>query len=830
MQTVVGKLKTVLPLFMLLAMTTHLATAQDDSNLPNDLDQLIQMKSALLEQYSSLQKTGPEDKAIQTLQSIVSIHRKAFQVATANKVAEDVIVKLRNVYGDDGEYLSDELFRRNEFTESAKLRKEVAMLLKSVLGEDHPNTNSIHWKAVAAEKLSIAPRTKQIAYTVATGAEPQGKQALSGGQYDVAAQIFSQLVDAQIAVFGENHPEVANSLNAWGQALWLQKSYSEAEVVYQRGLKAREKTMGKDLQYAAISFNLGRLYQDTERYADAEKAYLETAAVEEPLLGSTNKSFLQTLQQLNYLYELSGDKEKQAGIQKKIASADPLATVMGHMPKNTIGAAAIRPDLLISDPGLQMMPFEIIEATGRQQFGLNPFDVDAFVAFVTLPVGETANFGFLFKLKVGVKADFPWQGQGESVEFGDGKNYFKLNPDASDSQCVVEYADGSVLIGTEECIKQSLSQPGGGAVAGMLLDGRNGSHILAAGDVRLIRGFAMVALQEAPPVPPELEGLKGLVADVDTIQAWVNFSQGLALSVALNTSDEDAAGRTSAALTEALAFGQQMANQEMENHMPADDAVQQATRTYAQRVAASYFQKIQPTVSGNSVTVAANLVDPGIVGGPVVVALLLPAVQQAREAARRTQDSNNLRMIGLAMHNYESTYQSFPARANYDKSGKPLLSWRVHLLPFLEQSELYEQFHLDEPWDSEHNLPLAKQMPNVYRSNSFSDPEKTVYLTADGSNTLMTGTTGVRLRDVTDGLSNTILVMEVDPENAVLWTQPEDLAFDPESPATGLGKIRPQGFQAILGDGALRIIPVEIADETLKNLIVRNDGNVIEEF
>ena len=248
--------------------------------------------------------------------------------------------------------------------------------------------------------------------------------------------------------------------------MWLQKSYSEAEAVYQRGLKAREKTMGKDLQYAAISFNLGRLFQDTERYGDAEKAYLETAAVEEPILGSTNKSFLQTLQQLSYLYELSGEKEKQAGIQKKIASADPLATVMAHLPKNTIGAAAIRPSLLTSDPGLQMMPFEVIEATGRQQLGLNPFDVEAFVAFVTLPVGEEVNFGFLFKMKDGVQAESAWQqpGQGETIEFGDGKSYLKLNPEASDSQCVVEYSDGSVLIGTEESIKQSLSQPGGGSV------------------------------------------------------------------------------------------------------------------------------------------------------------------------------------------------------------------------------------------------------------------------------------------------------------------------------------------------------------------------------
>ena len=239
---------------------------------------------------------------------------------------------------------------------------------------------------------------------------------------------------------------------------------------------------------------------------------------------------------------------------------------------------------------------------------------------------------------------------------------------------------------------------------------------------------------------------------------------------------------------------------------------------------------IQPTVSGSTVTVEANVANPSVVGGPVLVTLLLPAVQQAREAARRTQDRNSLKMIGLAMHNYPAVLSRFPARASYDKSGEPLLSWRVHLLPFLDQNELYEQFHLHEPWDSEHNLTLVPQMPEVYRSNSFSDPEKTVFLTADGTDTMMEDRKDIRFQDVTDSTSNTILVMEVNPENAVAWTQPEDLSFDAENPATGLGQIRSQGFQALFTDGSVRMIPVEITEETLKNLIIRNDGNVIDEF
>ncbi|MCA9084289.1 MAG: DUF1559 domain-containing protein, partial [Planctomycetaceae bacterium] len=187
-------------------------------------------------------------------------------------------------------------------------------------------------------------------------------------------------------------------------------------------------------------------------------------------------------------------------------------------------------------------------------------------------------------------------------------------------------------------------------------------------------------------------------------------------------------------------------------------------------------------------------------------------------------------MIGLAMHNYHEVYGRFPARANYDADGRPLLSWRVHLLPFLEQNSLYEQFHLNEPWDSEHNLPLAEQMPAVFRSQQFSDATRTVFLTLDGVGTAMESTEGRKLAEFTDGLSNTLLVVEANAENAVTWTKPEDLPFDPTTPGNGVGAIRDNGFLGLLSDGAVRLIPADLPADTLRNLMQRNDGQVVPEF
>ncbi len=229
---------------------------------------------------------------------------------------------------------------------------------------------------------------------------------------------------------------------------------------------------------------------------------------------------------------------------------------------------------------------------------------------------------------------------------------------------------------------------------------------------------------------------------------------------------------------------------------------------------------------------------PDVTGAsPAVIAigaaLLLPAVQQAREAARRMQSMNNLKQIGLAMHNYHDTYRVFPPAANVDNKGKKLLSWRVHILPYVEQAALYQQFHLDEPWDSEHNKELIKNMPPVYISPNQADlakEGKTVYLVPTGKSTAFEGPEGLGIREFTDGTSNTILAVEAHPDAAVIWTKPDDLAVDFKNPLKGLKSARVGGFQALFADGSVRFISDMIDIAVLKALFTRAGGEVIGEF
>jgi hypothetical protein len=213
---------------------------------------------------------------------------------------------------------------------------------------------------------------------------------------------------------------------------------------------------------------------------------------------------------------------------------------------------------------------------------------------------------------------------------------------------------------------------------------------------------------------------------------------------------------------------------------------------------------------------------------PVSLGLLLPAVQKVREAAGRTQSSNNLKQIGLAMHNYHDSYGSFPPAYTASKAGKPLLSWRVHILPFIEQNNLYNQFHLDEPWDSEHNKKLIPLMPKVYRSPaSNAAPGMTTYLTIRGENTAFPGAKGVKLTTITDGLSNTVMAVEASDRKAVIWTRPDDLPLDEKNPRDGLGPPWPGGILVLFCDGSVRMVGAGLAPQTWMDLFLGNDGHVI---
>jgi hypothetical protein len=214
-----------------------------------------------------------------------------------------------------------------------------------------------------------------------------------------------------------------------------------------------------------------------------------------------------------------------------------------------------------------------------------------------------------------------------------------------------------------------------------------------------------------------------------------------------------------------------------------------------------------------------------------LTAVLGPVAQMTRESATRTGAANNLHQLGIALHNYHGTYERFPAVASFDKQDRPLLSWRVHILPYVGEGKLYKEFKLDEPWDSDHNKKLITKMPKVFANPynpKLAEQGKTTYLAPVHKDAVFTGDKqGVRIADILDGTANTILLVDADDAAAVVWTKPDDLKLDSKEPQKGLA-VRPgDRYFFELADGAVYFAPRKIDAKTLWAMFTRNGGEVV---
>ena len=202
--------------------------------------------------------------------------------------------------------------------------------------------------------------------------------------------------------------------------------------------------------------------------------------------------------------------------------------------------------------------------------------------------------------------------------------------------------------------------------------------------------------------------------------------------------------------------------------------------------------------------------------------LARPVIGEAAKKKRETTARNDLKQIGLAMHKYYDSYRNFPANDRGDAEAVGL-SWRVHILPYLDAAPLYNEFHMDEPWDSEHNKALISRMPKTYGASAEGKTSIHVFV---GEGTPFGGKP-FSLSEVTDGTSNTILCVRAGEDTADIWTKPGGLTFDKADPLAALGNIG-DFFHVGFMDGSVRRLPKTIDAATLGNLILHNDGNPVE--
>ena len=223
----------------------------------------------------------------------------------------------------------------------------------------------------------------------------------------------------------------------------------------------------------------------------------------------------------------------------------------------------------------------------------------------------------------------------------------------------------------------------------------------------------------------------------------------------------------------------------------------------------------------------------------VLISLQMPGVQSsgnggvAREACQ-----SKLKEIAFALYQYHRVYGSFPPAFVADEQGRPMHSWRVLILPYLDggaHQKIYNQYRFDEPWDGPHNKLLADtpipafNCPLDHRRDSKEPDTRTSYLAVVGMNTAWRGTIPVKLKDITDGAADTLHVVEAH-NSGIKWAEPRDLTLaemavtiNAQSPI-GISSRHKHTAHAAFSDSAVRSLSEFLPAPTLRALLTRNGG------
>lgn len=511
------------------------------------------------------------------------------------------------------------------------------------------------------------------------------------------------------------------------------------------------------------------------------------------------------------------------------------------VPPQALAVLIAHPSRLLGSPEMELMPTEVLAASMQSQFGIDPAQIERLIVLVELADPDGPGFGMLLRFSQPPDLEairmpeelFPPGTRWETTQINGRPARQSQGPIGF---TLVMINDQIMLAGSSGTLERMLEAHASprrpGPVQALLSKADLDRDISLLAIMEPVRPMVMQELAQAD-LPFPFWGLRRVPQLIDSAQLEISMTGASQTTLTIGAASDQAATELDELLGQYLRLGRELLDQQASEAIAemgeAGPLVQSAMNAYVRRIADRLFDAARPKREGDRLTLTyesppgTQMASVSTIG--VLVGLLLPAVQSAREAARRQVSMNNMKQIALAMHNYESAYKRFPARASRSPDGKPLLSWRVALLPYLEENDLYRRFRLDEPWDSPHNLELIELMPDLYRNPSADTPPGwTSYLAPSGQGGIFHGDEGTRFSQITDGMSNTLLVLEVNPEAGTWWTAPDDLEFDLDNPMEGLGAAHPGGFLAAMADGSVRFLASSIDPEVLRALLTMAGG------
>ncbi|MAC55975.1 MAG: hypothetical protein CME31_25835 [Gimesia sp.] len=500
------------------------------------------------------------------------------------------------------------------------------------------------------------------------------------------------------------------------------------------------------------------------------------------------------------------------------------------VPDTTFGVIAVRPAQILAEKSMQPVRELIQQEKQKNQtfdlFGLDPAQLES-VVLIYLPSvkGEHLTPTFI-KYGMVIKSGKLIDRQLAKKKFSklelkqaDFKGKQILTTGAIDGDGLCFFDDKTMIVSDNiSAVLQIIEQlqSTAGKSWSQRLQTVEQSSVAAAIDMRIVRELAigqqMHTLAERIPFWPVLSPLWDN-SDV----AFFSLKLDRELSAKLIFEQKENSEQVKQALEGVLSLGQNMFAQIQETARKNPQRVQKGDLE-KMKVIESALQAGRVTQKGDQVTLATSLNDNE---STRLLASLVPGIKQAREAARRSTSKNNIKLIMLALHNYHQVHKHFPPAVVLGPDGKTPHSWRVELLPFLDQQTLYDSYKMNEPWDSEHNKKIAETLVPVYHNPNSENPKNASYFVVVGKDTPFGTKEGVSFAEMTDGTSNIIAIVEADRDTP--WTKPEDISFDGKK-LPDFGGYHDGGYHTGYCDGSVHFISSRIDPETLKSLLIFNDG------
>jgi hypothetical protein len=528
-------------------------------------------------------------------------------------------------------------------------------------------------------------------------------------------------------------------------------------------------------------------------------------------------------------------------------------------------AIKARPSEIAKSPLLAPLPMDEVFAEAIEEVGIDGREIEEVLVLLGPPTGEKLEdmpralpeLAVLVRLPEPADVDLlvekllappPWSDDAgkevEKVEY-EGKTYYDSPSSHKPFFHVSDDKRTLIMAQPEAVMKKLLDEPGDApALAHELVElGDHDVAVVALTDSDEKRKQLMAAAQAMMPTkykeekweeskkgsPPEVEMIqdplppqvKSMLEKLNSLHAYADLSGDTLVNVKVDLTDEESAKQMNEMVGGVVGMGRMMAPDlipDAAEEFAGGDPV--ATEEMAQKmtgIVKETFNSISAEASGTTFTI--NIARPDYFDD--LPELIEEGMAQAEKAAKKNAEINNLRQIGLAIRNYELRRGSFPTDI-VAEDGTPLLSWRVRILPYLEEQVLYDQFRLDEPWDSPHNIELSKTAMGAFATPGVEESNKTsiMVFTGDGApfggqKATEEGYRGPRMRDIEDGMGWTIAVVNAGPEKAVIWAKPGDLTFNPEDPMSEMGTPPAGGFPAVFFDGHAKRIPADIDPKAL---------------